>query len=150
MSQRAERRLQMPDGMNHPWVNVAIVFCATACVLALGCSHEGPPAAATTTAGAAGIASERAVRRLTNVRCDRAITCNEVGDKEKKYTDDLACRDENQRDLETDLGGSECPHGVRQETLASCAEAIRNESCGNVLDKISRLATCRTSSLCID
>jgi hypothetical protein len=134
----------MEDSMKN-----AIVFCATACVLALACNHESHPAEGVTTTGAGVVANDAAVMQLTNARCARAQACNEVGEKEK-YKDDAACRRENQHDLEADLRAGECPRGIRQEKLANCVQEIRNEKCGNILDKVSRIATCRTGALCID
>ena len=129
----------------------AIVFGATSLVLVLACNHESAPAqgVTTTTAGAGVVANDDAVKRLTDARCDRAKACNEIGQKEK-YPDDAACKRENQHDLQADLRPGECPRGIRQDKLANCVQEIRNEKCGNILDKVSRLATCRTGSLCID
>lgn len=127
----------------------AIVFCATAAVLALACNHESPRVEAVSTTGAGVVANEAAVTRLTTARCDRARACNEFGEKEK-YKDEGACKRENQHDLDAELRASECPRGIRQEKLANCVEEIRNEKCGNILDKISRIATCRKGALCID
>lgn len=127
----------------------AIVLFATAGALVLACNHESPPAENVTTTGAGVVANDDAVKRLTDARCDRAKACNEIGDKQK-YADDSACKRENQHDLQADLRAGECPRGIRQEKLANCVQEIRNEKCGNILDKISRLATCRTGSLCID
>ena len=126
-----------------------IVFCAAVGVLAVACNHQSPPAEGVTTTGAGVVANEAAVTRLTSARCDRALACNEFGEK-AKYKDDAACRRENHHDLEAELRASECPRGIRQEKLANCVEEIRNEKCGNILDKISRIATCRTGALCID
>lgn len=127
----------------------AIVFCVTVGALVIACNHESAPAQGVTTTGAGVVANEEAVKRLTDARCDRAKACNEIGDKQK-YSDDAACKRENQHDLQADLRGGECPRGIRQDKLADCMQEIRNEKCGNILDTISRLATCRTGSLCID
>lgn len=127
----------------------AIIFFATAGALVLACNHESAPAQGVTTTGAGVVANDDAVKRLVDARCDRAKSCNEFGEKEK-YKDDAACRRENEHDLHADLRGGECPRGIRQEKLSNCVQEIRNEKCGNILDKVSRLATCRTGSLCVD
>ncbi len=129
----------------------SIVFLAAAGVLvAVACNHENaPPAQAVTTTGAGVVGNEEAVRRLTGARCDRAKACNDLG-TDKKYNDEAACKREVGHDLQADLRPGECPRGIKEEKLSNCLQEIQNEKCGNVVDKISRLATCRTGSLCID
>ncbi|MDB4933878.1 MAG: hypothetical protein JWP87_850 [Labilithrix sp.] len=126
-----------------------MIFFATAAVLVIACNHESAPASGVTTTGAGVVSNEDAVRRLTDARCDRAKACNQLGDKEK-YKDEAACRREERHDLEADLRPGECPRGIKDEKLSNCLQEIRNEKCGNPFDKVSRLATCRTGSLCID
>ena len=126
-----------------------MIFFATAAVLVVACNHESAPAKGVTTTGAGVVSNDDAVRRLTDARCDRAKACNQLGDKEK-YKDDAACRREERHDLEADLRPAECPRGIKDEKLSNCMQEIKNEKCGNAFDKISRLATCRTGSLCVD
>ena len=126
-----------------------LIFFATAAALVAACNHESTPARSVTTTGAGVVGNDDAVSRLTEARCDRAKACNQLGEKEK-YADDAACKREIHHDLQADLRPGECPGGIRQQKLSNCLEEIRNEKCGNPLDKVSRLATCRTGSLCID
>ena len=126
-----------------------LIFFATAAALIVACNHESAPARSVTTTGAGVVGNDDAVSRLTEARCDRAKACNQLGEKEK-YADDAACKREIHHDLQADLRPGECPGGIRQQKLSNCLEEIRNEKCGNPLDKVSRLATCRTGSLCID
>jgi hypothetical protein len=126
-----------------------MIFFATAAVLVVACNHESAPAKGVTTTGAGVVSNDDAVTRLTDARCDRAKACNQLGDKEK-YKDDAACRREEKHDLQADLRPGECPRGIKDEKLQNCIAEIKNEKCGNPFDKISRLATCRTSSLCVD
>ena len=130
-------------------MKTAIVLGATSLVVILACNHESAPAQGVSTTGAGVVANDDAIKRLTDARCDRAKACNEIGAKEK-YADESACKRENQHDLQADLRAGECPRGIRQEKLSNCVQEIHNEKCGNILDKVSRLATCRTGSLCID
>ena len=126
-----------------------IIFFATAAALVIACNHEEAPARSASTTGAFAVTNQDAVRRLTDARCDRAKACNQLGEKEK-YADEAACRRENNHDLQSDYRVDECPGGIREQKLDNCLQEIRNEKCGNPFDKVSRLATCRTGSLCID
>jgi hypothetical protein len=127
----------------------ALILLGTAAVLVVACNHDRAPAREATTTGAGIVGNEDAVHRLTDARCERARACNQLGPKEK-YADEASCRRENAHDLEADLRPSECRYGIREEKLSNCLQEIRNERCGNPLDSISRLATCRTGKMCID
>lgn len=127
-----------------------IAFFATAAALVVACNHDSnAPAKGVTTTGAGVVANDEAVTRLVDARCDRAKACNQLG-KDEKFSDEAACKRELGHDLKADLRPGECPRGIRQEKLSNCLQEIQNEKCGNAIDKISRLATCRTGSLCVD
>jgi hypothetical protein len=131
-------------------MKTTMIFFATAAVLiGAACNHESTPARGVTTTGAGIVANDDAASRLTDARCNRAKACNQLG-KDEKYADMGACKREVAHDLESDLRPGECPRGIRQEKLSNCIQEIQNEKCGNLADKISRLATCRTGSLCVD
>lgn len=127
----------------------AMILFATTAAVAIACNHESTPAKGVTTTGAGVVANDDAVSRLVDARCDRAKACNQLG-KDESYADEAACKRENQHDLQADLRPDECPRGIAQEKLSNCLQEIKNEKCGNVIDKISKLATCRTGSLCVD
>jgi hypothetical protein len=127
----------------------AMIFFATAAALGVACNHESSPPKGVTTTGAGIVGNEDAVRRLTEARCERAKACNQLGDKQK-YKDEAACVREERHDLEADLRPGECPRGIKEEKLSNCVQEIKNEKCGNPFDKISRLATCRTGTMCVD
>ena len=117
--------------------------------LVVACNHDTyPPQSATTTGAWAG-PNDDAVRRLTDAHCDRAKACNRFGPS-ASYADEGACKREVHHDMQADLRVGECPGGIRERRLAQCIQEIQNEKCGNPLDKISRLATCRSGALCID
>ena len=120
-----------------------------ASLLVVACNHESTPPAAVTTSGANVVVNDEAIQRLTEARCERAKACNDLG-KDDKYKDEAACRREVAHDMSSELRPGECPRGIRQEKLSNCLQEIRNEKCGNPFDKISRIATCRTGTLCVD
>jgi hypothetical protein len=88
-----------------------------------------------------------AVTSLAAERCDREVRCNNIGAKEK-YKTRADCIAELERDKRDDLNTDVCPGGIRQKELGDCLKAIRDESCGNPLDRITRLAACRSGNLC--
>jgi hypothetical protein len=88
-----------------------------------------------------------ALASLATERCDREARCKNIGAKEK-YRNRADCVAEMERDKRDDLNSDVCPGGVRQKELADCMEAIREESCGNPLDSLTRLNACRAGNLC--
>jgi hypothetical protein len=127
-----------------------VIFAAAAVVVGVACNHESaPPATTVTTTGAGIVANHEAMARLTAARCERAKACNDLG-KDEKYKDETSCYREVGKTMESELRPAECPRGIKDEKLSNCVQEIKNESCGNPFDKISRLVTCRTSSLCVD
>jgi hypothetical protein len=88
-----------------------------------------------------------AVTSLATERCDREARCNNIGAKEK-YKTRADCIAELERDKRDDINSDVCRGGIRQKELRECLQSIRDESCGNPLDAITRLAACRTGNLC--
>jgi hypothetical protein len=88
-----------------------------------------------------------AVTSLATERCDREARCNNIGAKEK-YKTRADCIAELERDKRDDINSDVCRGGIRQKELNDCLQAIHDESCGNPLDAITRLAACRTGNLC--
>jgi hypothetical protein len=88
-----------------------------------------------------------AVTSLAAERCDREVRCKNIGAKEK-YKTRADCVAEMERDKRDDINSDVCRGGIRQKELGDCLQAIRDESCGNPLDAITRLAACRTGNLC--
>jgi hypothetical protein len=89
-----------------------------------------------------------AVANIATARCDREFRCKNIGANEK-YRTRATCVAELQKDKREDLNGDVCPGGVREKELNDCLQSIRDEDCGNPLDTISRLNTCRTGNLCV-
>lgn len=100
----------------------------------------------TTTTGAVILPAEDAVNRLTARRCERELDCNNIGSG-KKYAEYGACEREVAHDLRAELRPANCTYGIREDKLDQCLQELRNEKCGNPLDTVSRLATCRTGRI---
>ena len=127
---------------------IALFVAASALLLVvpLACNHEG--SGETTTTGAEILPADDAVNQLTARRCERENDCNNVG-AGKKFEDNAACEREVAHDLRSELRPAVCTYGVRGDRLDQCLQALRNEKCGNPLDTVSRLTTCRTGRICL-
>jgi len=97
--------------------------------------------------GTATAQNESAVSSITQARCDREARCNNVGSG-KKYESREDCVTKTRADWRDDLNARECPNGVVSTQLASCVTQIKDESCGNPVEKLESVLACRTVDLC--
>jgi hypothetical protein len=126
-----------------------IALGATAAIfLSLACGRSPDAPAPTTTTGARTLSSEDAITRVASARCEREVSCNNIG-ADGKYQDRDACMREVRQNTKSELRSDECPRGINGERLEQCLTEIRNEGCGNPIDTIDRMASCRRSELCI-
>ena len=123
-----------------------------------GCEHnEGSNAAAVpdTRAGQYGATSAQAeaadtaiVDRLSTVRCERELSCNNIG-QGRKYASLQVCTDQMRGAMANDLNSYKCPQGINRDQVEHCMAAIRNEQCDHPLDTITRMDKCRANQLCL-
>jgi hypothetical protein len=125
---------------------IAIFSAAAMALVAAACNHDR--GATTTTTGASIITTDAAVSHLTAGRCEREMDCNNIG-AGKRYEDRGACERAVTHDLQADLRPAKCTYGIREDRMNECLQEMKNEKCGNPLDAMSRLATCRTGRLCL-
>jgi hypothetical protein len=113
-------------------------------------SGAGDGVGTTTVTGAAwgSLSNDLAIERIVAARCARESSCNNVGADKHFVNHDLCARELRSR-IGDDLKPSECPRGIDAAAVEKCMESIRNESCNNPIDTISRLAACRTSDMCL-
>lgn len=128
---------------------MAVAFSSSVVVLA-ACHGESRPATTTTTTGGAtgATANENAIHGMAMARCDREEICDNVGSG-KKFATREVCMAELRDKGREELRATECPGGIDQAQLDKCLADIRGERCGNPLDTVTRLASCRTSALCL-
>ena len=126
-----------------------LTLFAAAAALIVACNHENVPTPVTTTGAPGVVPNAEAIQQLTTAQCGRARDCNEIGGRHK-YADEEACRREYHHDLQADLRPNECPGGIREHKLSNCLQEIHNSKCGNLIDRISRITTCRSGAMCID
>lgn len=138
----------------------SLFLCAGA-LTALGCERDTPRTDTSATnpatpAGKVGVTpmtdkttanNEQAITAIAASRCERETRCSNVGEG-KKWASAETCRSDLMAKNREELNASECPGGVVQKELQECLGEIQNENCNNPLDKIGRLAACRSSDLC--
>jgi hypothetical protein len=112
--------------------------------------HEREGRGSTTVTGAnvGSVPNESAIDRVVAARCAREATCNNIG-SDKHYASRDICTQKIKADMRDDLTPKDCPRGIDPKELNDCLDAIHKEDCNNPLDMIGRLATCRTSNLCL-
>jgi hypothetical protein len=91
--------------------------------------------------------NESAVASITQARCDRESRCDNVGSG-RKYESMSACATKTRADWRDDLNARECPQGIVPGPLHSCVKQIKEESCGNPVEKLESVLACRTVDLC--
>lgn len=121
-----------------------------ACVAALGCQASAgvqPVGTATvTTAPVNNVPSERAVREITTERCNRQLSCDNVG-QDRRWETLEACASDERRMTRDALVGAGCDTGVDATALGSCLAEIRNQRCEDAFSDTG-LVACRSVRLC--
>jgi hypothetical protein len=125
-------------------VGFVLAFAAAA-----GCSQneQVPPTAANTTT-TYGMENDTAVTKIAKARCNREITCNDVG-KGKQFDSFETCVRQVNRDATETLHANACGHGVDDAQLSACLSDIQTQACVNPLERVDRIGSCATTSLCI-
>jgi hypothetical protein len=137
------------------------IALATTALAAFGCERDTPRTDTSATnpatpAGKVGTTpmtdkttanNEQALTAIATSRCERENRCNNVG-AGKKWASVETCRSDLMTKGRDELSAAECPGGIVQKELQECLGEIQNENCNNPLDKLGRLAACRSSDLC--
>ncbi|MGD0678223.1 MAG: DUF6184 family natural product biosynthesis lipoprotein [Polyangiaceae bacterium] len=126
---------------------------AAGALTVIGCSHNTPSPVAGTeepqgVMNQQNAADDRVVGDLTKARCDHEENCNDVGGG-KKYASRDSCMDQVRGSTANDLNAYNCPRGIDDSALGRCLQSLRSEQCGLSMGTITRLADCRSASLCL-
>jgi hypothetical protein len=125
-----------------------LIICGAVLGAVAACGHGSDKGASSAElTGLDIVNNDNAVIRISNARCDREYNCNNVG-AGQKYQDQNACLREIHQNVQGSLRVDQCP-GVDQSKLARCLADVQNERCGNPLDSIERISSCRRSELCV-
>jgi hypothetical protein len=101
---------------------------------------------------AAGFTSDitGAIESISSARCDSEQRCGDIGPR-ATYMNRDHCMGVMRADGQDSLG--ECTLGIDRIDLLECVTQINNEDCGGAggaIDRLERLAACRSGDLCVD
>jgi hypothetical protein len=89
-----------------------------------------------------------AINRIVQARCEREARCTNIG-HEKKFSSRDECANQLSEKSRSQLSKEKCPVGVDAKELGECVREIKDESCGNPLDTLERVAACNPMDLCV-
>lgn len=114
-------------------------------VLALAACETRPEAlssAATTSSKV--VRTDAALQKISQVRCDRELSCGRVGEA-KRWKDRDACLGEVGH---PDLKAHPCPQGLTHPRLDECLADIGKRACDKALDQVDSISSCERKALC--
>jgi hypothetical protein len=128
------------------------IVASLALSAASSCSRSPPPVSAPTEVFSApyvaAVSVDEAVMAITNARCDREVSCDNVG-SHRVFVDRDACARELGHNVMQSLRPSRCPRGVDQVKLSTCLGVARNERCADLRDSVGRVIDCSPDELCV-
>ncbi len=126
--------------------NRTFLVTASLVVIAAGCHHDKKP---TAYGGGPGLQAniDSGIARVAAAKCDRAQRCDHIG-ANAKYATRQECETVMRGKLTDDIRPKDCRGGIDESELAECVNEIRDENCGNVVEKFSTHSECRVSQLC--
>jgi hypothetical protein len=89
-----------------------------------------------------------AINRIVQARCEREARCTNIG-QDKKFSSREVCSTELMEKSRSQLNKEKCPAGVDSKELGECIRQIKEESCGNPIDTLERVAACNPMDLCV-
>jgi hypothetical protein len=90
---------------------------------------------------------ESAVARIADARCEREVSCENVG-THKKFATRQVCVEDARQSESNDLQGANCASGVDDGQLDKCLTSIRGQPCASAIASTIQLDACRASLLC--
>jgi hypothetical protein len=123
---------------------MALVGLAAACGTT---ESSAPGAATTTTANVSAVTSDSAIERITNARCSREFSCDNIG-AGRVWRDYESCTRDVRLSMRGMLVGQVCTSGVDSRQLSSCLSDIGNVACGSPHGTIEPFAACSNAKLC--
>lgn len=126
------------------FIGIALVGLA-ACEPTLGSTE--PTTTTTTTANVSAVTSEHAIEEITNARCAREFSCDNVG-AGRVWRDYATCSRDVRLSMRGMLVGQMCTSGVDARQLSSCLGEIRNVECTTPHGTIEHFDACSNAKLC--
>ena len=123
------------------------VLALLGCLLA-GCASQSESEEPPLTPAAGMVpAAERAIDAVAAARCEQEQRCDGIGPN-RLYVNDEHCFRVMQADGQSELGV--CRLGIDQADLRECVAEIQSGDCSAPLDKLERVAACRSAELCVE
>jgi len=123
---------------------IALAASAAACEPTLGSTE---PSTTITTANVSAVTSEHAIEEITNARCAREFSCDNVG-AGRVWRDYASCSRDVRLSMRGMLVGQACTSGVDTRELSSCLGEIRNALCTTPHGTIEHFDACSNAKLC--
>ena len=101
----------------------------------------------TTSAAVPAVTNERAIEEITNARCARAFSCDNIG-AGRVWHDYDACTRDSRLAMRDMLVGQMCTDGVNSAELASCLSEMRNAQCTQPQGAAEHFEACANAKLC--
>jgi hypothetical protein len=127
-------------------VGATIIGCAVLAVASCKGSPE-PRVGQTVTTGAQMLMNDDAAMRLTNARCQRESSCDNIGDA-RRFSDPDACRRSLFAETQATVSPQACPSGVDEAKLSLCLASVRNQPCDEQGASPEDAPACRRNELC--
>jgi hypothetical protein len=122
-----------------------LILAGLLLVIAAACGGVQEETVGTATiTGSTNVSRDQAIERVTSERCNRELSCGNVGPK-RTWETMSGCRDDVRVDTKSYLKADGCG-GVDFYDLAVCTDAIRNTQC--MSDGLPKLAACDGTKLC--
>jgi hypothetical protein len=115
--------------------------------LFIGCERGYESEPVLTPAAGTTPAAERAIDAIAAARCDHEQRCNSIGPTAQYMTREH-CMNVMRADGYDELGV--CRLGIDQREIQSCLAEIADQDCGDPIDRLERMAACRSGKLCMD
>jgi hypothetical protein len=133
--------------MTSSTIRTTVVLCVAGVAAAFtGCFIHKEPSRTTTTS-ASYTRNDGAIEEIAAARCDRASACGNVAPGRKWDTRASCLRAMRIETLDA-ITRDDCPKGVDQTRLLTCASAIRSRACGDDAEPVERSAVCHKAELC--
>jgi hypothetical protein len=116
-------------------------------LIIVGAMVSGCDRASASEGGAPAARPAEAIDAIVKARCAREQRCGEVGHG-KEWMSAGACAAQLRIDLNVDLNTYNCPRGVAASRLNECVADARDEACGNPIDAMARIMSCRVGHIC--
>jgi hypothetical protein len=117
-------------------------------MVVLGCASTASTTTTTiTTTDVSAVTSDRAIADITDARCAREFSCDNIG-AGRVWHDYDACTRDVRLAMHDMLVGQACQSGVDSHELSACIADLRNQHCASEPGTVARFGSCSNARLC--